>query len=187
MEIERHKTTSGGLIGSVVEFPPSKTIISASISWGVNLNWLGGTMTLCRISSILRCYFFARCNLLWKTFGDITSIEAAAVHWVRSKAVELNFAKSWTHEGGVGMQLRPTHDSTSAFLHELAVVWQLNPDETVHWVKGLQWILSQLTIMEEERWLSLVALLSSTSCWISKLLRRPCSEILQKRGRCLFW
>ena len=140
-------------------------------------------MTLRRILSILRCLFFAQRNFLWKTFGDLTSIEAAAAHWVRSEVVELGFAKTWTHEGVVGMQLRPTHDSTSSFLHELAVVWQLNPDETVHWVKGLQWTLSLLTIMEEERWLSLVALLSSMFCRISKSLRRPCSEILQKRGR----
>jgi hypothetical protein len=133
----------------------------------------------------LCCLFFARRNLLWKTFGDLTFIEAAAAaHWVRSEVVELDFAKTWTHEGVVGMQLRPTHDSTSSFSHELAVVWQLNPDETVNWVKGLQWTLSLQTIMEEERRSSLVALvLSSTFCWISKSLRRPCSEILQKRRR----
>ena len=29
-----------------------------------------------------------------------------------------------------GMQLRPTNDSTSSFLQELAVVWQLHADET---------------------------------------------------------
>jgi hypothetical protein len=46
--------------------------------------------------------------------------------------IELDFAKTGTHEGVVGMQLRPTHDSTSSFSHELAVVWQLNPDETVN-------------------------------------------------------
>ena len=31
-----------------------------------------------------------------------------------------------------GMQLRPTHDSTPSFSQELAVVWQLHPDETEH-------------------------------------------------------
>ncbi len=52
--------------------------------------------------------------------------------------MELKFTgDDMTWEGG-GLGLGAKDDSMSSFSDKLSIVWQLNPDETVNCVKGLQ-------------------------------------------------
>ena len=96
----RHIYPSGGLMEGVEGSPPSKTMISKSISSVVDLNWSTGTTISQRSCCRLCCFFFAGREWRWNTLGDLTSEKAAAAHWVQRDKVEQDFKKTWTHWGG---------------------------------------------------------------------------------------
>ena len=155
MGMDRHLISSGGLIGGVLSLPPSKTIISESISLIESFTWVNGTTISRRRLSILRDFFLARRRRRWKTVGDSTSTVATAAHCVRREEFARDFEKVCTHGGGgleklYGREQGSLSLATMSFLSfKVSSVWHLEPYETVTCVKGSQWTLS-LMIFEVE-------------------------------------
>ena len=159
-------------MGGHVKFPPSKTMTSEPICWCVSFNLSGNTQQMRKMDVSFCSFFLARRDRLWSTLVDWTRRYASAAHWVRSDVLVLDLEKTWTHEWGVPGQDRRGEESWSSSVSaQLAVVWQLQPEETVNWVDRLQWTLSLL-------FEALTEMRPLTSFFLFfRPLRRPCSEM----------
>jgi hypothetical protein len=153
-------------MGGHVKLPPSKTMTSEPICWCVSFNFSGNTQQMRKMDVSFCSFFLARRDRQWSTLVD------SAAHWVRSDVLVLDLEKTWTHEWGVPGQDRRGEESWSSSVSaQLAVVWQLQPEETVNWVDRLQWTLSLL-------FEALTEMRPLTSFFLFfRSLRLPCSEM----------
>ncbi len=147
--MECHWIPLCGRIGGVLLLPPSKTITSLLILLVVILSWVIGTTTSLRTRSCFLSYFLAQRRQRWKTMGDGTSAAAAAAHCVQSEEFSVVLEKTWTQEGGLEDLNKGNGWLFSLVSVICTLVWQLDPDDTVNWVKGPQWTLLLLSTTKD--------------------------------------
>ncbi len=134
--MERHWIPLGGRIRGLLLLPPSKTITSLSLLLVVILSWVIGSTTSLRTRSCFLSFFLAQWRWRWKTMGDGTSAAAAAAHCMQREELAVVLEKMWTQEGG----LEDLYKGSGWLFFLVSVICtlarQLDPDDTINWVKG---------------------------------------------------